>query len=277
MTKKILLINDQPGYGKVAIPAMTPAFVRKRFEVFALPTAIVSNTFNYGRFATIDTTEYIKETVNIWQELGFTFDAVATGFIANDAQAEFLSDYCRKLSAGGTTVLVDPIMADNGKLYNSVSPERVEIMKRMAAVADYLIPNITEACFLTGREYRENGYTAEELYDIVTALHNPGAKSVAVTSAVMKTSSGENVRAVAGYDAASKEYFTVGYEEIPVKINGSGDIFASIVLAETVSGSDFKAAVGKAVTKVRELILNNLDIVTEYNGLPVEAGTGRDI
>lgn len=274
MTKKILLINDQPGYGKVAIPAMTPALIRKRFEVFSLPTMIVSNTFNYGRFATIDTTEYMKDAVNIWRELGFTFDAISTGFIPNDAQAEFLAEYCRQQAEAGAVILVDPIMADNGKLYNSVTEKRVEIMKKMVAVADYLIPNITEACLLSGTGYSEDGYTEEGLSGIAKSLHEMGAKSVAITSALLKNSDGAGsgcCRAVVGYDGTAGECFTVRYEEIPLKINGSGDTFASIVLSEIVDGTDFCSAVRKAVAVVRELIAENLDIAGEYNGLPIEA------
>lgn len=270
MTKKVLLINDLPGYGKVAIPAMTPALIRKRFEVFSLPTTIVSNTFNYGKFATIDTTDYMKEAVNIWKDLGFTFDAIATGFIANDEQAEFLSDYCRTQSEQGSIILVDPIMADNGKLYNSVSEKRVEIMKRMVAVADYLIPNITEACLLAGKPYCEEGYSEAELHEIAGILHGMGAKSVAITSAVQKGENGEVTRAVVGFDETTDDCFTIPYEEVPLKINGSGDTFASIVLSEILVGTEFKKAVDMAVRKVRELILSNLDIASEYNGLPLE-------
>lgn len=269
-SKKVLLINDLPGYGKVAIPAMTPALVRRRCEVFSLPTTVVSNTFNYGRFAVIDTTEYMKEAVKVWKELGFTFDAVSTGYIANDEQAEFISDYCREQALHGTVVLVDPIMADNGKLYNSITETRVEIMKKMVSVADYLIPNITEACFLSGKQYCEDGYSEAELFEIVSALHEMGAKSVAITSAVLKESNGKSTKAVVGYDNM-KGCFLVKYREIPLKINGSGDTFASIVLAEILGGMRFTKAVKKAVYKVRRLIKKNLDIAGNYNGLPLEA------
>lgn len=275
MTKKVLLINDQPGHGKVAIPAMAPVLIRKRYEVFSLPTVIVSNTFNYGKFATIDTTAYMKEAVNIWKELGFTFDAVSTGYIANDSQAEFISDYCRELSQKGTAILVDPIMADNGKLYNSITEKRVEIMKKMVSVADYLIPNVTEACFLTGTPYSEEGYSEKELFDMAEALHRLGAKSVAITSALLRESScaGDDKmsRAVVGYDSETGKCFLERYDEIPLKINGSGDTFAAMVLSEILEGIPFKKTVSDATRKVRELILKNIDIAKEYNGLPMEA------
>lgn len=270
---KVMLINDLPGYGKVAIPAMTPALIRRRYEVFSLPTAVVSNTFNYGKHASIDTTEYMREAVRIWDELGFTFNAVATGYIANDEQAEFISDLCRKQKEAGAVILVDPIMADNGKLYNSITEKRVEIMKKMVTVADHLIPNITEASLLSGIPYSAEGYTEAELYEMAETLHRMGAGSVAITSARLKEASGRKVMAVVGYDGSTQQCFTVRYSEVPVKINGSGDTFASIVLAGILSGVPFRKVVPDAVRKVRKLILKNCDIAGRYNGLPLEADT----
>lgn len=270
MTKKILLINDLPGYGKVAIQAMTPVLVRRGYELFSLPTMIVSNTLNYGRFATIDTTGYMKETVQVWKELGFKFDAVATGFIANDEQAEFIEKICREQSEAGALVFVDPIMADNGKLYHSVTGHRIEIMKSIVAAADYTVPNITEACFLTDMDYNENGYSKEELFGMAEALHGSGAKSVIITSANIRKDDGSCQKAVVGYDHKNGKCFTVEYDEIPMKINGSGDTFSAIMMAELLEGNGLEKSVRKAVHAVRELILINSDIAGEYNGLPIE-------
>lgn len=269
MTKKILLINDIPGYGKVAVSAMTPILVQKGFELFTLPTMIVSNTLNYGRFAAIDTTEYMKEAVRIWSELGFEFDAVSTGFIANDEQAEFIAEFCRQQADKGVKIFADPIMADNGKLYNSVGEYRVELMKKIISVADCIVPNITEACLLSGREYREEGCSESELYEIAVALHEKGAGSVLITSALVNEG-GEKYKAVIGYDGQKDCCFSVRFEEIPVKINGSGDTFSAVVLGEVLEGMDLKSAAQKAALAVRELILRNMDAVGEYNGLPIE-------
>lgn len=270
MTKKILLINDFPGYGKVAISAMTPVLVRRGYEVFSLPTMIVSNTLNYGRFASIDTTAYMKEAVQVWKNLGFCFDAVSTGFIANDEQADFIAQFCREQSDAGALIFVDPIMADNGKLYNSVTERRIEAMKAIVSAADYTVPNITEACFLTGIEYREDGYSKKELFDMARALHYQGAKSVIITSAKIKNTDGSFSRAVIGYDNAGDKCFSVGFDEIPIKINGSGDTFSAVMMAEILNGSELENAVKKAVNGVSGLILENLDIAKEYNGLPIE-------
>ena len=63
--KQILLINDLAGYGKVALSAMMPIFSNMGFEIFTLPTALVSNTLDYGKFEILDTKDYILNTVNV--------------------------------------------------------------------------------------------------------------------------------------------------------------------------------------------------------------------
>ncbi len=271
MTKKILLINDLPGYGKVAVSAMSPVLIRHGYELFILPTMIVSNTLNYGKFAIIDTTEYMKEAVQTWKELGFKFDAISTGFIANDEQAEFILNFCREQSEVGVKIFTDPIMADNGKLYNSVPERRVEAMKKIITVSDYIFPNQTEACFLSGVSYNEVGYSRDELYKMATVLHQTGAKSVVITSAMLKNVNHGDIKAVVGYDGKKDNLFSVEYDEIPVKINGSGDLFSAIIIAEIMDGAELEPSVRKAVTGVRDIILRNIDTAKEYNGLPVEA------
>lgn len=112
--KQILLINDMAGYGKVATAAMLPILSYMGLPTYNLPTALVSNTLDYGKFNILDTTDYIQGVFPVWKELGFSFDAIATGFIASERQAEIVSAYCKQEAAHGTTIFVDPIMGDEG-------------------------------------------------------------------------------------------------------------------------------------------------------------------
>ena len=115
MSKKhILLVNDIAGYGKVATAAMLPILSYLGHPVYNLPTALVSNTLDYGKFNILETTDYIKGVFPVWKELGFSFDAIATGFIASERQAKLVADYCREQAERGTTIFVDPIMGDEG-------------------------------------------------------------------------------------------------------------------------------------------------------------------
>ena len=165
--KQILLINDVCGYGKVATAAMLPILSYMGMPVHNLPTAIVSNTLDYGKFNLLDTTDYIKGVFPVWKELGFHFDAIATGFIASEQQADLIARYCREQEATGTAVFVDPIMGDEGKLYNGVTPATINSMREMLSVAHLCYPNYTEACYLTDKPYRPEGVSAEEARQLV--------------------------------------------------------------------------------------------------------------
>lgn len=268
MTKKILLINDFSSYGKVALSAMAPILCAKKYEVVSLPTLIVSNTFNYGKFATIDTTDYMKESVAVWEDLGLCFDAVSTGFVANEEQAQFLYDFCKEQSQAGALIFVDPVMADNGKLYNSVSVNKVDIISKLISISDVAVPNITEACLIAGVSYDENGFTEADVRDIAKKICALGVGSVVITSALCLQDNGESHRVVAGYDRKTSDCFMVPYEELPVKVNGAGDTFLAFLMGEMLAGADLRASVTKSVCAMHEKILENMDVAGEYNGLP---------
>ena len=87
--KQILLINDMAGYGKVATAAMLPILSYMGYPTYNLPTALVSNTLDYGKFNILETTDYIQGVFPIWKELGFHYDAISTGFIASGRPASY--------------------------------------------------------------------------------------------------------------------------------------------------------------------------------------------
>lgn len=157
--QQILIINDLCGTGKVATAAMLPILSYMGHPTYTLPTALVSNTLEYAKFSIVDTTDYIKSVFPVWRELGFSFSAIATGFIASERQAAVVSEYCKQVAAEGTVIYVDPIMGDEGRLYNGVTPVTIDSMREMVAVADLIYPNYTEACYLTGIPYSEDGVT----------------------------------------------------------------------------------------------------------------------
>ncbi|MBQ4353069.1 MAG: phosphomethylpyrimidine kinase, partial [Prevotella sp.] len=122
------------GYGKVATAAMLPILSYMGYPVFNLPTALVSNTLDYGKFNILETTDYIRGVFPVWKELGFRYDAIATGFMASEQQARMIAAYCKEQAADGTIIFVDPIMGDEGKLYNGVTPSTINSMREMIGV-----------------------------------------------------------------------------------------------------------------------------------------------
>ena len=267
MAKKVLLINDLAGYGKVALSAMLPVLSYLKYETYNLPTAIVSNTLDYGKFDILDTTQYMKNTLRVWKELDFRFDAISTGFIVSQEQTQMVTDFCRENSAKGVTVFTDPIMGDDGRLYNGMSEETVELMRKLVSVADYIVPNYTEACYLTGTAYEAEGVSEEVYHKMIDALRTLGAKSVVITSAVVKDS---DKKSVVGNDHKEGKYFRIDFEEIPVRFPGTGDIFSAVFMAKILAGENLHNATQKAMDAVRIMIAENTENVDKFKGIPLE-------
>ena len=261
---KVLLINDIAGYGKVALSAMLPILSYKGFNLYNLPTAIVSNTLNYEKFRIEDTTEYIEETLRIWKELNFSFDVISTGFIFTKKQMEIISKFCEEQSKKGVLIFNDPIMADNGELYSGISPDTVDYMKNIIAVSDVTMPNYTESCLLTKTKYKE-GISTEEINTIINKIREIGVKSVIVTSIPSV-----ETKMVAGFDSKINEYFYLPYEEIPTYFPGTGDIFSSVIISETLEGKSLKVATEKAMKIVKEIVFENKDQEDKKKGIHIE-------
>lgn len=266
MHNKILLINDMAGYGKVALSAMIPVLSHMKYQIFNLPTALVSNTLDYGKFDILETTDYMKSSIAIWEELGFEFDAVSTGFIVSQRQVELVIDFCRKQSQKGIKIFSDPIMGDDGMLYNGVSDETVGLMRELISVADYIVPNYTEAAYLAGVEYKEDGITEKEASLIVEKLNELGAKSVIMTSTRIK---GQGACVVV-YDYEQNKQTVLPFEEVPVRFPGTGDIFSAIFIGKILDGNGLCNSTQMAMDSVRSLIAANKDNSDKFKGIPVE-------
>lgn len=264
--KKILLINDMCGYGKVASAAMLPILSYMGHITYSLPTALVSNNLEYGKFNLLDTTDYITGVFPVWKELGFRFDAIATGFISSERQARIISAYCQEQEKLGTPIFVDPIMGDEGKLYNGVTPSTIQSMEEMIACADLIYPNYTEACYLTGTKYDPEGVDRETAFQLLDNLHAHGAKSVLITSITV-----DGQHSVAGFNHMTGEHFLLGYTEIPVRFPGTGDIFSAVLIGHLLDGMELKPSVRTAMDAVYTLIDRNKDNKDKNAGIPVES------
>ncbi len=266
-SKNILIINDMPGYGKVALAAMLPILSNFGHSVYNLPTALVSNTLDYGKFTILDTTEYMKQSIAVWKELNFSFDCITTGFLASAQQVDIIRDFIASQKKENLLVMTDPIMADDGKLYNGVTEKTVENMRRLIGVADVIVPNLTEAAFLTGKYVGQESLTREEAREVVDRLLDFGPRSVVVTSG-MEAETGGHV--VWGYNHKNGAYFTIPYEFIKVHFPGTGDMFSAVMVGELLAGKPLEAAVRRAMDVLETLILLERDEREKNKGIRIE-------
>ena len=276
MGKRIVLFNDLPGYGKVALAAMVPLFSRMGHFPYQVPTAVVSNTLDLGKFRIQDMTDYMRDTIKVWDELGFDPDCICTGFVLSEEQVELIGDYIRSRKPrmdeiqnvdNGRLVMVDPIMADGGKLYNGIGMERVAAMRKLVSYSDVMVPNMTEAGFLTGICPGRERASAAELRELIDGLYKLSGKSVVITSA---QDSETDEHLVCGYDHKSGQYFRVPFTFLPVRVAGSGDIFSTVMTGKLLNGESLEAAVREAVRVLTTLIRENQSHLDEYKGILIE-------
>lgn len=265
-----MIINDMCGYSTVATTAMLPILSYMGIPTTTLPTAIISNNLEYGKFAILETTDYIQQSFKVWEELGFHSDAIATGFMASERQAEIVATYCREQARHGTMVFVDPIMGDEGTLYNGITDATVNAMRCMLGVANLCFPNYTEACYITSTPYNPQGVTREEAAALVSKLRQIGSQSVLITSIPI-----DGDMCVIGYDdndddVENKKDFVLTYDEIPTRIPGTGDIFSAIVIGHLLKGDTLVTGTQKAMNSVRRLIDINKDNQDKFRGIPIE-------
>lgn len=266
-SKNILIINDMPGYGKVALAAMLPVLSHMGHSVYNLPTALVSNTLDYGKFTILDTTDYMKQSIAVWQELGFSFDCITTGFLASAEQVDIIRNFIAGQRKEGLLVMTDPIMGDDGALYNGVTAQTVENMRRLIGVADVIVPNLTEAQFLTGLYEGAQSLTAAQARQVLDALREFGPRSVVVTSG-MDSDTGKHL--VWGYDHSKEEYFTLPYEFINAHFPGTGDTFSAALVGDLLRGTPLQTAVRRAMDVLGRMIGLERAEIEKNKGLRIE-------
>ena len=266
-SKNILIINDMPGYGKVALAAMLPVLSTMGHSVYNLPTALVSNTLDYGRFTILDTTQYMKQSIAVWKELGFSFDCITTGFLASAEQVDIIREFIDSQRKEDLLVMTDPIMADDGKLYNGVTEETVENMRRLIGVADVIVPNLTEATFLTGRFIGRESLSRREARELIDGLRAFGPRSVVITSGA-EEETGNHV--VWGYHHKTDSYFTIPFQFIKVHFPGTGDMFSAVLVGELLAGKSLEAAVHRAMDVLETLILLERNEIEKNKGIRIE-------
>ena len=158
-------------------------------------------------------------------------------------------------------------MGDDGKLYNGITEDTVTHMRELISVADFIIPNYTEAAYLANVAYKEEGASEEELHAIIDVLREMGAKSVVITSAKVK---GSNSKCVVGYDHREKSFFRIDFDEITVRFPGTGDIFSAVFIGKIMDGKSLYGATKQAMQVVSNMIEMNYENVDKYKGIPLE-------
>lgn len=247
--KRIVTIQDISCVGKCSLTVALPIISAMGVEAAILPTAVLSTHTMFSNFTFKDLTDQIEPIAMHWKKENFQFDAVYTGYLGSFEQIDLMKEFFENFKTDSNLLFVDPAMADNGKLYPAFDENFAKHMSTLCAKADIIVPNITEACFMTGMEYKTD-YDESYVKELLVRLSDLGAKICILTG----VSFAEGKTGVMGYDAKTKEFAFYEHEKLPVSYHGTGDIFSSTCIGAIMNGMDWKDAVKTAADYTAECI-----------------------
>lgn len=242
--KRVAAIHDISCFGKCSLTVALPILSATGVECSVVPTAVLStHTGGFTGFTYRDLTADINPIAEHWKTLDLAFDSIYTGYLGSFEQLEIVSKFFDDFRNENSLILVDPVMADNGVLYQSFPPTFPEGMKKLCAKADVIVPNITEAVLMLKEEYKEGPYTEEYIEGLLKKLADLGPKQVVLTGVYFD----DKKLGAATYD---KETDVVGYalsDRVEGYYHGTGDVFGSALLGALLNGVSLDEATQIAV------------------------------
>jgi len=271
--KRVAAVHDISCFGRCSLTVALPIISAAGIECAVVPTAVLStHTGGIDGYTFHDLTDEIMPIVQHWKQLNLRFDAIYTGYLGSFRQLDIVSAMFDLLGSGNTFKIMDPVMADNGVLYKSFSPDFPKGMRKLCEKADIIIPNITEAVFLLDEPYKEGPYTREYIESLLKKLAEIGAKQIVLTGVYFDN---EQLGA-AVYDCKSGQidYSFAGW--IEGYYHGTGDVFGSAFVAALLSGCSLAQANAEAVKFTVDSIARTKAAGTDIRfGVDFENGLGE--
>ena len=280
--RRIAAVHDLSGVGRVSLTVVIPILSTMGFDVCPLPTAILSNHTQYENFTFLDLTDEMPAIIDHWEKLGVDFEAIYTGYLGSPRQIRIVADFIERFRTPDTLVVVDPVLGDNGRLYNKITDEMVSEMRTLAARADVLTPNLTELFALLNEPFRSE-CTGDELKAAITELTNSGPDTVIITGVPVQGK--PNLTSVIARSRTDGRTWKVTCPYLPAHYPGTGDAFTTVITGSLLQGDSLPIALDRAAqfilqgiratfgyqTDNREGIL--LERVLQNLSLPIQSAT----
>lgn len=262
-TMRVLAINDISCVGKCSLTVTLPVLSACGIECNVLPTAVLStHTGGFTDYTFHDLTNEIPKILKHWKSLGLTFDYICSGYLGSIEQIETVLAIKRDFLAKNGKFIVDPVMGDGGKLYAGFTPEYVEKMRGLCKEADFILPNVTEACFLADSSYPLSLANANEvLHKLAKLCPRPIITGITDSNGVSVCYTNEN-----------GQMNTYSHNHINGFFHGAGDVFTSAFLGAIAAGKDEETAIRLASDFAADSILRSATEVPDKRyGLNFEA------
>lgn len=247
--KTALAVHDLSGFGRCSLTVALPILSVMGVQTTCLPTAVLStHTGGFTGYTFRDLTQDMREYYRHYLREGFAFDAVYSGYLGSFEQIAIVGEILSAFRREDNLLLVDPVMGDGGKLYSRYTDDMARGMRALCEKADVIVPNMTEAAILTGATYRENGHDEGSLRGLCRDLRRLGAGQVVLTG----VTTDEGHVGVACDDG--RDFFIISERRVPTHYDGTGDVFASVLLGALLNGRDLRAAAALAVAFTHDCV-----------------------
>ena len=237
--KRVLTIQDISCLGKCSITIALPVISALGSEAVILPTAVLSTHTMFKNFTVKDLSDQIEPITQHWLSEDVKFDAIYTGYLGTPEQIDQMKELFTQFRGENTLVFVDPVMADNGKLYPAFDMAYAKKNAELCGAADIIVPNITEAAFMTDMEYREEkDHDEEYIKKMLGRLAELGARINVLTGVSLEPGK----TGVMGLDTETGDYYLYQNEKINASFHGTGDLFSSTCVGEMMRGKSWQDA-----------------------------------
>ena len=261
---RVLTIQDISCLGQCSLTVALPILSACGQETVILPSAVLStHTGGFNGFTFRDLTDDIPNIQSHWQKEGIKFDAIYTGYLGSLKQIGYVDDILQSMGNSNCIKAVDPAMADHGKLYSIFDMDYAKAMAKLCTKADIVLPNITEACLMSGIEYKEE-YDDDYITELISALKKIGMKTIVMTG-VSYSSDSTGVIICEGSEIS---YYK--HEKLEKSSHGTGDIFASAFIGAHLSGKSLYESARIAANFVLSAMKNTVDDPSHWYGVKFE-------
>lgn len=265
--KKVVTLQDISCFGQCSLTVALPIISACGVETVILPSAVLStHTGGFTGPAFKDLTEDIPSIMNHWQREELTFDCLYTGYLASVTQIDYVTDLRNNIIKKDGLLIVDPAMADHGKLYKGFDNEFVKHMASLCGKADIILPNLTEAAFMTDSEFKSDSHDEGYVEMLLQKLAALGTKKIILKGVHFNPEK----MGIAIYDAHTKNIQYYFHERQPRNSHGTGDCFASAFTGALMQGKEIYQAATIAADFVVECLKQTGDDASHMYGVRFE-------
>lgn len=254
---KVLVIQDISASCQISMNVAVPILSSLNNSTHMLPTALLSTHTGAGfeDYTYLDLTSEMSKILDHWKQLDLSFDGVLVGYLGSHKQIEIVKRIIKEFATPEAVIVLDPVMGDHGELYDGFDEEYVQEMRELCQLSTVIIPNLTEAAYLTKIPYQKGPHTAEDVERLMKKMVQLNKKQVVLTGVMLS----ENEIGAASMTQKDQQVSYAFSPVYPGRFEGTGDVFSSVIAGFLFQQISLDLAMTSAVEYVEKVIKRTLE------------------